>query len=74
MRHRGRHRSTEYHRDIRKDGEDGDEKELGDIYTPDLDVNPSEDRGIKGLHAVFGVRFAVRWSSGCQEPGKTELF
>ncbi len=46
---------------------------MGDIHTPDLDVNPSEDRGIKGLRGVFDVRFGVRWSSGCQELGKTEV-
>ncbi len=31
------------------------EEDGEDIHTPDLDVNPSEDRGIKGLHAVFDV-------------------
>ncbi len=49
------------------------EPPAGDIHTPDLDVNPSEDRAIKGLRGVFAVRFAVRWLSGCQELGKTEV-
>ncbi len=55
-------------------GHNGGGRREGDIHTPDLDVNPSEDRDIKGLHAVFGVRFAVRWVSGWQEAGKTEVF